>query len=126
MDKETRDHIINYMRQGTITWSGRGECLNRASVTKVEGYVKTGPNKGSPKYKKFWRCAKCEKLYRDIKEMEVDHIKEIGNTDGLTLDEIAAKMYCGQENLQCLCIACHLRKTNFGNSIARFERKKPR
>ncbi len=83
----------------------------------LEGTYKNG----KPKYKYYWKCAKCAELFRDEKSMEVDHIIEIGPFNGC-LNDYAERMFCGQDNLQALCVGCHKKKTATNASL-RFERK---
>lgn len=54
--------------------------------------------------------------------LEVDHIKEIGGFCG-DWNATISRMYCGQDNLQALCIPCHARKTAVFSANLRFTRK---
>lgn len=120
MEKELADYLINILRQGTIRWKGREECFKRHSKQVFEGqYTKDGRKK----LKTYWQCCTCLEWYRDKTDLEVDHIKEIGPFTG-NLHEYALKMYCGQENLQTLCIICHQKKTSGYNSTRKYARKK--
>lgn len=121
MDKETQEHILNILRRGTITWRGRSECLKRHRVKVREGSFKSG----KPKYKYYWVCAVCKRRYRDQEMMEVDHIVEVGPFKG-SLNKFVERLYCGQDNLQALCIVCHSKKTSGFNSTRLHERKKTR
>lgn len=114
---------MNVLRQGTVIWSGRRLALEKARVRIKEGIVKSGPNKGKPKYKFHWKCAKCLKLFRDENQVEVDHIFEIGGFRGCW-NRIIEAMYCSPDNLAVLCVACHLIKTERYNSArSRYQRK---
>lgn len=109
MKKETLDHILNILREGTVTWGGRSECLRRARKRVEEGLFKNGKKK----IKYYWQCAKCKAWYRDESSLEVDHIVEIGKRPE-SVDDIVPyikRMYCDIENLQALCIVCHKKKT---------------
>jgi hypothetical protein len=113
MDKETTDYILNLLRRGTTTWSGRTQCLNR------------GRRKRKVGAKLLWErnCDGCGEwhLQKD-NSLEVDHIDEVGPYKG-DLHAYAERMYCGQDNLQALCFTCHSRKTSRYNSTLRFQRK---
>lgn len=113
MDKKTTKYILNILRQGTITWSGRTECLNRGRYkVKIEG-------------KSLWarNCDLCGEMHlQKNNDLEVDHIIEIGGFKG-SWDEIINRMYCGQENLQALCFSCHKKKSSRYNASLRFQRK---
>ncbi len=117
MDKEDIEYVKNVLRRGTITWRGTKECLNRGR------YKKTCPETGRVVY--FRDCDKCKAPFKLAdKLLEVDHIEEIGSFDG-SFDTYVRKMYCGQENLQALCVSCHAKKTlAFNNARLTFTRKK--
>ena len=119
MDKDTIKYVLNILREGTITWSGRAECLKRARRQKVEGIW---TKKLTTRKKYYWVCSKCGEEYRDESSMEVDHISEVGAFKGDWGDFIN-RLYCGQENLQVLCVTCHKKKTSNYNATKRFVRK---
>ena len=122
MKDSTIKLIINALRQATITWEGRKQCLKDAQVIVDEGLFKNG----KPKLKAHWKCAKCQKLFRDQKEMEVDHIDQIGSFKG-SWDAYIPRMFCDHDlsNLQALCVSCHLQKTlTVHNASKKFTRKK--
>lgn len=108
--------LYNELRKSSIVWDGRQEVL-RACRRKV--FVRRAKN-GNAIYKYEWQCAICSQWTKNSKEMEVDHIVEIGGVTGYTgsFDEVIAKMFPRPvlEHLQALCILCHLRKTNQYNS----------
>lgn len=114
--------VMNALRQASIKWEGRRECLNRARKR-----VRTGTSKeGNARFKYYWQCGKCLNWYRNEKDVEVDHILEIGPYNG-DWNEYVLKVFCGQDNLQCLCIGCHMKKTmQYNSARTRWERKKPR
>ncbi len=119
VDQETISFILNILRQGTIKWSGRSECLERARKKVHEGKFN---KKGERIWKLYWQCAACKEWFRDEASMEVDHIEEIGSFLG-SWDHIIPRIYCGQENLQALCQICHKKKTAIHAGL-RWERKK--
>lgn len=121
MDKDTQQYILNILRQGTIAWKGRAECLRRHRKLVHEGLFYKN---GNPIYKYYWQCAECKSWFRDVESLEVDHIKEIGPLESWDkIKEHIEKMYCGQDNLQALCIVCHERKTSKFNATLNFTRK---
>ena len=111
-------YVINLLRQGTIKWSGRAECLRLARIQVAEG---TSSN-GSLILKYYWQCYRCKKFFRDEKDMEVDHIEEIGPYNG-DLHNYAQRVYCSQDNLGAICILCHQAKTSSFNARLKFKRK---
>ena len=111
--------IINVLRQGTIKWQGRAECLRRARKRVLVRRAKAG----QPVYKYHWQCAHCLQWKKNEKDMEVDHIIEIGSFKG-DWNIFVPKIYASQDNLQCLCITCHMKKTKkFNSAITRWQRK---
>lgn len=116
MDRDTELHIINVLRRGTTTWKGRTECINRGR------YLALNPETGN----QVWHrdCDRCGRPTM-IKDglLEVDHIKQIGSFLG-DWHKFVLDMYCGQDNLQALCLACHERKTTTENAKMRFQRKR--
>lgn len=106
MDKKTEKHILNILRQGTITWHLRNEALKQCRKKFQEGYYKNGKEK----WVYYYQCAKCKDWLRGSDQVEVDHIEEIGSFNK-DFDEYIRKMYCDLKNLQVLCVPCHKRKT---------------
>lgn len=126
--QEDIDFIYNLLRQGTVKWTGRSECLRLARKKVMMGRSKNG----RPKYKYHWKCAdpKCPKVwYRNETDMEVDHISEIGGVTSFDGDwnAMIARIYARpvSEKLQALCCVCHSKKTkNFMNAAVQWVRKK--
>ena len=108
--------IFNELRKSSIIWKGRRETLQKA---RVKTFVRRAKN-GNPVYKYQWQCAVCKNWKRSEKEVEVDHISEIGGVSGYSGDwnEVINKMFPRpvELHLQILCVACHARKTNLYNS----------
>lgn len=117
--------IYNLLRQGTVKWNGRAECL-RLARKKV--FMRRAKKTGNPIYKFHWQCAECKKWYRNEADMEVDHIVEIGGATSFNGDwnEMIFKIMPRpvKEHLQALCIFCHARKTkNYMNARDQWKRK---
>jgi 5-methylcytosine-specific restriction endonuclease McrA len=120
MDKETQKHILNILRQGTLTWHVRNKVLNRGRYQVVVGKRKNGEDK------KIWyrKCdGGCGSAYA-LKDslLEVDHVVPVLNFKG-DWTEYIEKMYCDEKNLQALCHSCHLKKTQLDIAPLRYERK---
>lgn len=115
MDKEDIEYIINVLRKGTTTWSGRAKCLNS------KRYLAINPRTGR---EVWWRdCDKCGRPTMLLEKLlEVDHIERIGGFTG-DWNEMVTRMYCGQDNLQALCLVCHGKKSTLENAKHRFVRK---
>lgn len=120
MDNDTKKYIINVLRSATITWKGRGECLNRGRRQRLVGKYKDGRDKF------VWEafCESCG-VWRDQKDnaFQIDHKIPVGSFTG-DWNDFIEKLFCSQDNLQRLCISCHLKKTTIDNSTIRFKRKK--
>lgn len=111
--------VKNLLRQGSVKWKGRSECLKRARKRVRVGETKTG----KAVWKFYWQCAACSEWFRNEKQMEVDHIEEIGPFKGCWTDYIN-RVFCSQDNLQALCVACHMKKTTrYNNATIRWKRK---
>ena len=120
MDKNTELHILNILRQGTITWSARNNTLNRNRRKRVLGTFKNGAEKF------IWerQCDGCgEWIALKDKELEVDHIEAVGPFKGDWNLHIS-RLYCDESNLQALCFICHDRKTQKDVASMRFDRKR--
>ena len=128
MKDSTKKLIINALRQATISWEGRKDCLKKARISRQEGFYKNG----KPKFKHWWGCADCKEFFRYEDDMEVDHIDAIGSLKEISAGiynwtEYIPRMFCDErpENLQCLCIGCHMKKTTtVVNASAKYKRKK--
>ena len=120
MDKDTEKHILNILRQGTLTWHVRNEALNRNRYRKVVGRYKNG------KEKSVWfrdcdnNCGESHPLSGYV--WEVDHIDPVGSFNG-NFDDYARRMFCSLDNLQVLCHSCHAMKSAAENSTRRYQRK---
>jgi 5-methylcytosine-specific restriction endonuclease McrA len=118
--------LFNELRKSSIIWSGRKEVL-QSCRRKV--FIRRAKN-GNAVYKYEWQCAKCSKWTRNEKEMEVDHIVEIGGVSEFNGDwnETIKKIFPRPvlEHLQALCISCHLKKTRlYASARTKYIRKKP-
>ena len=56
-----------------------------------------------------YKCATCGNLFK-VKEINVDHIDPIGSW--VDYNNYIEKLFCGVENLQCLCKECHSTKSS--------------
>lgn len=124
-EKEDIEWIFNELRRASVTWPGRSEILRLRREQRVEGYSK----KGNPILKYYWQCEKCKKWFRDIVDVEVDHIKEVGGyTEVLRSgwDATMKKLFPRpvEEFLQVLCRVCHQKKTlAYNSAVTRYTRK---
>lgn len=117
MKKSDISYVMNILRQGTITWSGRQNALIKSRKQVEEGRTKTG----KVKYKYYYQCANCKEWFRDVSFMEVDHIVEVGGFKG-SWDLIVSRMF-DEDNLQVLDRVCHAKKTSGYNASLRYSRK---
>lgn len=102
-DKKLKSFAISLLRRGTFKWKPRAEAKKRYKVQ--DGEFSTG----RPKYK--YRCAICEELFMS-KDVKMDHIETVIPLSGwVSFDSFITRMYCGEENYQCLCTECHDTKT---------------
>ena len=120
MDRATELHILNILRQGTLTWYARNNALNRNRRQKLVGKLKDGRDKF------IWvkDCEICNTEFEQRKNLlQVDHIDPVGPFNG-DWDEYVRRMFCEFDNLQAICDLCHARKTLSDVASMRTERKK--
>ena len=68
------------------------------------------------RHKYEYQCAKCKQWWK-AKEVEIDHIKEIGSLkDFSDLPRFTRRLFCSVADLQVLCIPCHRKKTQLARS----------
>lgn len=120
MDDATRKRVINALRQVSRWMPSKAEALRRAQVRLQIGETK----KGKPKYRIFFRCAKCGGLFKR-EEINVDHIHPaidpvLGFIDWNTY---FARLFCDYLGLQVLCIEHHDEKTAAEREIRLLHRK---
>lgn len=116
--------IFNELRKSSVIWSGRKEAL---ALARKRVFVRRAKN-GNAVYKWQWQCAKCSEWFRNQKDLEVDHIVEIGGYTSHCGDwnKTLARLFPRpvSEHLQVLCKACHARKTGAYNAAhLKYQRK---
>jgi 5-methylcytosine-specific restriction endonuclease McrA len=87
-------------------WEPMWDTKNNAKVGKRV-------NKKTGRLAEHYKCAGCSNLFV-ARDVQVDHIEPVVSVeDGFeNLDVYADRLYCEEENLQVLCLACHKEKTN--------------
>ena len=95
------------------TWysSERKQAIEAATVRTP---IKKADGSNSGRFTSLVRCAMCNDLFPKS-EINVDHIHPVGKgfgwPPGQDMLEWAQRLFCKVENLQCLCKACHRRKS---------------
>jgi 5-methylcytosine-specific restriction endonuclease McrA len=94
--------IRSALRQKSRWWKPITECKMKARR----------PYKGPNKRQKFeYLCNSCKTWFPD-KQINVDHIVGAGSLNcGQDLPGFVDRLFCEQDNLQCLCTDCHDHKT---------------
>lgn len=100
-----RAFIVSVLRVGSRKWPPKYETLNEAFVG-----VKTNEKTG--RLCKHYKCAKCNNDFPS-KDVQVDHINPVvdPNTGFTSFDDYIARLFCGKDNLQVLCVECHKEKS---------------
>ena len=124
LTEEDVKFLVNELRKSSVIWSGRKEILQLA---RRKVFVRRAKN-GNAVYKYKWQCAPCLEWYANEKELEVDHIKEVGPIEFASLDwnDVIRRVFPRpvEKYLQVLCIRCHMRKTNaFNSARSKWKRK---
>lgn len=105
---------------GTLTeaqfWSFIRSKLRNASrwwkpITQVRNDARR-PYKGENKRQKWeYMCSNCKKWW-NVKEVEVDHIIEVGSLKSAEdLPGFVERLFCEKQNLRLLCKHCHSQST---------------
>lgn len=91
------------LRKATYRMKARSDALRAARVER-----------------NTYKCATCQKLFPN-KEVRVDHILPVVDpaTGFTTWDDYIARMFCGPEGLQILCLEDHKTKTKAENATRR-------
>jgi hypothetical protein len=68
--------------------------------------------RGTNKRQKYeYQCRKCRQWFPE-KDINVDHILPAGSLNcAQDLPQFVERLFCEQDNLQCLCLSCHDKKT---------------
>lgn len=100
-----RSFIISVLRSGTRRFPPKYECLNAAKTEKKK-------NKKTGRLAQHYKCNSCQKEYVAT-EIQVDHIEPIVDpkTGFTSWDSFIERLFCPIDNLQCLCLGCHKKKT---------------
>lgn len=107
-------------------------ALKAVRIEVPNGFFKTGKRKGQPRFRVFYPCAQCGQVF-PAKETCIDHKDpvmdpKVGfplNADGT--DDWATYLYrlfCPIENLQVLCLPCHVIKSGKETKVRAKSRKK--
>lgn len=100
-----KSFLTSVIRAGFRKYPAKYECLNAAKTEKKV-------NEATGRLAWHYTCNKCKKLFV-ANEVQIDHIRPVvdpkkGFVDWNTFIE---RLYCGADNLQCLCKGCHAKKT---------------
>ena len=112
-----KSFIKSTLRQATRKWGPIQDCLRKARVRRG-----------------IYLCAECDNEVpattvvgrKRVKNAIADHIKPIvdPSVGFTTWDECIERMFCEEDNLQCVCYACHKTKCAEETAIATERRAK--
>ena len=105
-DGRMRGFITSALRSAMRRWPPKWSTLKDA-------FVGTKINKKTGRKAKHYKCSICKKEFVQA-NVQVDHKVPIGKCS--SWDEFITKLFCEQDNLQCLCKGCHKKKTKKENS----------
>ena len=104
-DGRFKGFITSALRSAMRRWPPKWATL-------AEAFTGSKINKKSGRKAKHYRCAACKRKFV-AKGVQVDHKIPIDKC--ATWDEYILKLFCEQNNLQCLCVGCHKKKTKKDN-----------
>lgn len=120
MEDKLKYRIINALRQVSRWVPAKAEAKKRAMVRVQIGTTK----KGKPKYRRFFKCAKCLGLFNSD-EVHADHyspaIDPVRGFQGW--NEYIDRLFCSTDGYQILCVADHKAKSLEENQIRKLHRK---
>jgi hypothetical protein len=95
--------LTNAIRRLWMFSKSRKQALDRAKI--FESYkLKSGKNS---KRCVGYSCERCGVVVTTSKEIQVHHIKPVGNIFNIPLAEVIKMMWCPSEDLLCVCKKCH-------------------
>lgn len=119
MDKKLRTRVTNLMRRDlkkTTMYSNakkrhfKGKTVYMCPVCTKHFYTGASQKNFEELKEEYEGLVRCKE-----KELHMDHIEPLTPYDkefhDMTLDEIAERNYCKEENLQYICSECHKEKT---------------
>ncbi len=104
MDKKRTAQIKRALRQLWMISPERTSTLKDAKERIAIGHWKNG----NKRFKVMYRCSDCNRLVAKD-DVQVDHSKSVEPSKDW--NEYMQKLFCGMDNLSCLCIECHRYKT---------------
>lgn len=120
--KTLRQWLIPKLRNHSRIWPPKKQARMAAKRKIRDGFFKNG----NPRFCVKFECAICHGLF-DIKQTQMDHILPVVDITGFTTwDEFITSLFCEAAGYQCLCEACHIKKTqeeNISRAAIRKEKK---
>lgn len=100
--------IMSVLRSGTSRWPPKWRVLEAAKTEK-----KSNPATG--RIAQFYSCASCGGEFTS-KSVEVDHLNPVVPETGfVSWDNVIERLFCNEEGMQVLCLACHKKKSKEEN-----------
>lgn len=125
MDKKLRTRITNLMRRDlkkTVMYSNaksrhfKGKTVYMCPVCNKHFYTGASQKNFEALCEEYEDLVRCKE-----KELHMDHVTCVVPYDrefhDMTLDEIAERVYCNEDNLQYICSECHKEKTSKESTI---------
>lgn len=116
-----KEKVVKEFNNGTMTSAAffgmlRSALRNRSRYWKPIAQCKNNARRkyvGDNKRQKWeYQCNKCKKWFNNT-SVSIDHIKPVGTlTKFEDLPDFVRNLFCDVDNLQCLCVNCHDKKTS--------------
>ena len=124
MRLDLKTWLIWTLRKASYRWPPRQEALRRSAVSKAE-YLKNPGEAVTNRIKKFYRCAKCLKVF-SRKGVSIDHVEPVVDPrrGWQGFDVYITRMFCATwKGFQILCGKDHDAKTQRENEVRKKYRK---
>lgn len=127
MDNKLKYFLISLLSSARYKWPPRSNAKNsaRKKIKDIDISLLGFPKEDIGRIIWVYLCASCGKYFKD-KQFHMDHVIPVVDpkTDpDFNLHIYAERLFCEEENWQCLCIPCHDIKTKEENAIRKDTKK---
>lgn len=111
-----KNFVVSQLRGSFRKYYVKYEVLNEAKTEKKV-------NASTGRIAQHYRCNGCKKEFVQS-QVQIDHIEGVTDNRGFVdWNTYIDRLFCPKDNLQCLCLSCHKRKTKDENAERRKAKK---